>query len=41
MTHIDGVPAVVGGYNDDLITSAEFFEDGAWRISQQGLEFGR
>ncbi len=41
MTHIDGVPAVLGGYNDDLITSVEFLENGTWRIGSQHLEFGR
>ncbi len=41
MTHINGVPAAIAGYNDDLMRSVEFFEDGAWRIVQQDLEFGR
>ncbi len=41
MTHIDGVPAVLAGYNDDLMTSVEFLENGAWRIGSQHLEYGR
>ncbi len=32
---------MVGGYNDDEMSSVEFFEDGAWIIGQQDLEFGR
>ncbi len=41
MTHIDGLPVVIGGYNDDLMKSIEFFEDGAWRVAEQELDFGR
>ncbi len=41
MTHIDGLPVVIGGYNDDLMRSIEFFEDGAWRVAEQELDFGR
>lgn len=40
MTHIEGFPAVVGGYSDiDNLRSVEFFEDGLWRTEPDVLEF--
>lgn len=43
MTHVNGLPTVVAGYDDDLKTSVEYFreDDGAWDDHEDDLEFGR
>ena len=41
MTHIDGMPAVVGGYEDSIKTSIELFDGSSWVLHPDQLTFGR
>jgi len=41
MTHIDGRPVVIGGYEERVLAGVEYWTGDGWEFHQEELEFER